>query len=166
MVRVLHLLNADDKAIICRALRLNTARYSGAHEGLLPFIEIEEVLTALVQLSLLTHNGYRRIISVYYRLREAKPLFEEQILLHLDDGKVAKAFGKHPELGRPFKWLGLSKVTCGVKWSLPKRDYVPDTEVMVAPCVALMPVKRGLWEVICAEEHRRDVESWLVDHCR
>lgn len=169
MVRILHEFNAGEKAIMCKALRERTVRYSGAHQGLLPFIEAKEVCAALnMQTAFEEHR--RPCNQLCYKLRRKISLFENmapRCIMHLDDGKIAKWFGKHPELGRVLPGMaGSKKVTCSVKWSLPKQDYISDTEVLVRPTVALKPVKKGLWEIIVAPEYRQRAELWLIDRCR
>jgi len=85
--------------------------------------------------------------------------------LHLNDAKVGHYFGKHPERGKPFRWLGMRQVDCGIKWSQFQKKYVP-AQVMVYPTVALVKVSRGIWNVFCEEQFREKMELWLIDHLR
>lgn len=87
------------------------------------------------------------------------------MILHLNDGKVAKFFGPHPERGRVLPGAPKKRVTVGVRWSLPKMDYVPDDDVLVAPTVALKCLGRGKWEVKADREHLQRAVDWLVDRC-
>lgn len=86
-------------------------------------------------------------------------------VMYLNDAKVARHFGVRPHLGRrlPHK---LKRVTVGVRWSLPKRDYVPDDNVLVAPTVALQCLGRGKWRVSVADEYRAYAVNWLADNCQ
>lgn len=164
---VIHTLTAADKAILVRVLQQRTIRYSGVHQGLLPFVDMEMAIQAMVEECRLDNHGRRRFHKIRQKLLDVKPYRLLPIkYLHLNDRKVAKWFGTHPERGKPVDFLGTKKVIAGLKWSLAKQAYVPDTEVLVKPVVALKPVKKGLWEVVCSEEHRKEVELWLIDHCR
>lgn len=83
--------------------------------------------------------------------------------MHLIDAKVVKVFGTKPWLGRRLPHL--KRVTCGVKWSLPKRDFIPDEDVMVHPTVKLDPVRRGFWRVTVAKKYKQEAELFLIDSC-
>lgn len=86
--------------------------------------------------------------------------------IFLTDVKVYKRFGRKPELGRALPFLPKKKVTVGVRWSLPRKDYVPDTDVLVTPSVALKRLSKDFWEVQCDAVHWPKVQSWLCDWCR
>jgi len=84
--------------------------------------------------------------------------------------KVYRHFGRNPEKGKPLNFLPKERVTVGVKYSLPKKDYVPDKDVLVAPCVKLKLVEKGplqrVWEVTVLERCRPAVELWLQQNCQ
>lgn len=84
----------------------------------------------------------------------------------LDDSKVYKRFGRHPEYGKALPFLPKEKVTVGVRWSLPKKNYVPDDDVLVTPTVSLTKIKPGLWRVACMKKHWTRTEAWLIEYCR
>lgn len=91
--------------------------------------------------------------------------------LILDNQKVLRRFNGHPERGAACYALPKKRVTVGVKWSLPKKDYVPDDDVHVTPHVALKFLKRypnGLskWQVIAAKEHLPKAVEWLLSTCK
>lgn len=86
-------------------------------------------------------------------------------MIQLNDAKVARYFGSHPERGRRMPHLGKVKVAVGVRWSLPKQDYVVDDNVLVTPCVALICAKRGHWHVKCEPQYRERVLKWLKEKC-
>lgn len=88
----------------------------------------------------------------------------------LRDAKVLKHFGAHPERGKPMRMLALKRVTVGVRWSLPKQDYVPDDDVLVTPSVALKPVSHPVkgcrtYHIQCEPRHLEKVTMWLADNC-
>ena len=100
-------------------------------------------------------------------------------ILHLDDRKVLRRFGKRPELGRI---IGGASPSMTVKVSSPrwvidlmadKKDgtkfikghWENETPVLVRCVVALKCVGKGKWKALCQEHHREYVEWWLVTHC-
>jgi hypothetical protein len=85
--------------------------------------------------------------------------------MRLDNKKVYRRFGAHPERGKPLPFLQKQKATVGVKWSLPKKEYLPDRDVLVSPCVTLKPRSSNLWEVTVSTKCRHAVENWLMDNC-
>ncbi len=91
--------------------------------------------------------------------------------LILNSQKVLRRFNGHPERGVLCSVLTKKRVTVGVRWSLPHKDYVPDDDVHVTPTVALKFIKRysgGLssWEVIAAKEHLTRATEWLLLTCK
>ena len=87
-------------------------------------------------------------------------------ILYLDTKKVVRLFGSRPELGRIIGGASPARrVTVGMKWSLPKKDWVPDDNVSVRCTVALKNMGKGKWVALCQERHRSYVEWWLVTHC-
>jgi len=110
--------------------------------------------------------------------------------LHLDDRKVLKRFGTHPELGRVIGGASPTKVVhvSSPNWvvdrmfnSKTKRMGIHNgqrgghaivqghwentTPVTVRCIVALKCVGKGKWKALCQESHREYVEWWLVNHC-
>lgn len=83
--------------------------------------------------------------------------------MSLDDGLVAKYFGKHPELGRRMR-LGLVEAEIAAPRSVFGKDQ-GTTKVQVGHIVALHHKRRGLWEVHCALEIQVKAIAWLRDHC-
>lgn len=84
----------------------------------------------------------------------------------LNSKKVLKHFGQRPWLGKALPCLPKKQVTVGVRWSLPKRDYVPDTEVWVNRTVALHHVQGNTWRVLCDEQYWPRVQTWLYQNCK
>lgn len=91
---------------------------------------------------------------------------QKSFRIWLNDIKVYKRFGRKPELGRPLPFLPKKKVTVGVRWSLPRKDYVPDTDVLVTPSVALKRLSKDFWEVQCDAAHWPKVQNYLCEVCR
>lgn len=87
-------------------------------------------------------------------------------IVELDARKVLRQFGMHPERGKALPCLPKKRVTVGVRWSLPKRDYVPDDDVRVNRMVALQNVGGNRWRVLCEEAYWSAVRSWLFTYCR
>ncbi len=149
------------------------------HQGTLPFISLN---TAVGVLELVTRGGYaseqwkaytRIAKEILVKLSEAREnrTGSSIFLMRLNDKKVFRHFGRNPEKGKPLNFLPEVKVTVGVKYSLPKKDYVPDKDVLVAPCVKLRPMEKGRilnrqWEVTVLERCRPAVELWLQQNCQ
>lgn len=173
MVKVLHLLTAEDRMIICFHLRKNSIQYSGVHEGLLPFVDLEEavkaVFTSANKNAAERPAGRRRLLELASKMKG--PLHGESgaSALQLDDMKVFRRFGPHPERGQAMKWLPLEKVTVALRNRFGRLE--PDDDVHVAPVVALKkvddgPYHKGFWQVNVADKHRHVVERWLIDNLR
>lgn len=91
--------------------------------------------------------------------------------LTLNNQKVLRRFNGHPERGVACSVLPKKRVTVGVRWSLPHRDFIPDDDVHVTPTVALRFIKRypkglGQWKVIVAKKHLKKAVEWLLITCR
>lgn len=84
--------------------------------------------------------------------------------MYLDDRKVWKQFGQRPWLGKRLPGI-FKKVTVGVRWSLPHKQYEPDDDVLVQPTVALQPIKRGVWKVTVEKQYRAEAERFLMANC-
>lgn len=87
-------------------------------------------------------------------------------IMYLDDRKVIKFFGAHPERGRFISNTIVKRVTVGVRWSLPKKDWEPDDDVLVKPVVCLICKGKGKWEVKVEAAYRKIAEQFLMDHCQ
>jgi hypothetical protein len=138
------------------------------HMGTLPFVGVDKAMAAL--------NGTGRAVIGDGRQRKWMKACETKFTvwtdsccfaLYLDAKKVSKRFGPHPERGMPLKVLRLKRVTVGVKWSLPKRDHVPDDDVHVYPSVTLRCDKHSnsKWYITCHKDYHNQVMDFLLDHC-
>ena len=178
MVKYLERLTVNEKAVIC--FLANTIPPTGYeltktdfHQGLLPFLPLEQVVhwlklvTAIAPISERWKN-YRRIaLGILAKMQQETEHEAATVsfLMKLNPQKVYRRFGAHPERGKPMPFLPKTKVTVGQKWSLPKKQYVNDTDVLVSPCVMLKNHANGLWEVQVNKKCRAAVESWLLDNC-
>ena len=86
-------------------------------------------------------------------------------IMYLDDRKVIRHFGAHPERGKFLPGNMWKRVTVGVRWSLPKLDWEPDNDVLVRPTIALICKGKGKWEVKVEPQFREQAEQFLMDHC-
>lgn len=87
-----------------------------------------------------------------------------KITLYLNDAKVIKRFGPHPERGVKIPGT-LKKVTVGFRWSLPHRDYIPDDDVLVQPCMRLQCLKKGKWLISVEASYAEKAQKYLLDNC-
>jgi hypothetical protein len=88
------------------------------------------------------------------------------MIMYLNDVKVARCFGSRPDLGRVIGGMSPSKrVTVGVRWSLPRKVYEPDDNVIVRCAVALICKGKGKWEVKCDPRHTEFVREYLMGRC-
>lgn len=134
--------------------------------AVLPFTNIHKVVETL---NYHANHGdqYRRVAKeILVKLAEAIPNYNTSFLMHLNPVKVAKHFGKRPDLGKALPHLQKEKVTVGVKWSLPKKRYEPDRDVLVTPCVTLKELGPGAYSVNVLSRCRQAVELWLMDNCQ
>jgi hypothetical protein len=114
-----------------------------------------------------TGQGRLRLASqVKFKLRDEYQISRASSwMMLLNNKKVAKRFGAHPERGHKIPHVTKKRVTVGVRWSLPKRDHEPDDDVLVQPHVVLKPKSKGWWEVTCENRYRAHVTTFLLDYC-
>lgn len=158
---IMHLLSANEKAVLTGCIRDHTGRLE-IHVGLLPFIGLTTAREAVVKATSVKPTS-KILKALLYKVLPIRQAETDTFNLHLDDGKVAKRFGRHPELGKllPNK----TKVTVGVRWSLPLKDYEPDDDVLVSHTMALTPIKKGLWRVSVHKKLAGQATRWLLDYC-
>jgi hypothetical protein len=162
LAEALETLKPKEKHSICFALNETKILGYEVHPGLLPFVKVNDALRALYMVG----EGRRYYQQIMSKL---KHLFSIDMastwVMHLNDARVCRRFGAHPERGHTIQFAPKKKVTVGVKWSLPKGDYMPDTDVLVAPHVSLQCIQRGMWRVKCDAKYREMVSQYLVDYC-
>lgn len=171
LVPYMQILTPTEKVVLCRVL--NHGRDESIHPGVLPFVNR---VTAMVRLASVINPikghevGQRIFKQILSKLVSDKdPPNDRQYVrwsMRLDDLKVYRRFGPHPERGKPLPFLGKEKVTVGMKFSLPKRAYVPDKDVLVSPCVTLKRQSQGLWQVEVLARCQHTVEEWLIANCQ
>jgi len=149
---------------------LNGSNHLGyeVHLGMLPFVSVDDALEALSKYGGSTSTGKITSANVRAKLKAAYGIGGHVTWsIKLNDAKVVKRFGAHPERGHKIQGVSKKRVTCGVRWSLPKRRHVPDDDVLVAPHVTLHPATLpGWWNVTCETKYREKVTMYLVDHCQ
>jgi len=180
MVPYLGRLSAKEKAIIIYLMRAAGSKI--AAPGTLPFLPVNSVVNKLTIVANCTIGEWTKYVrsskEILVKLAEVVDRqgphgdFVATWLMKLDSKKVYRRFGAHPERGKPLSFLPKEKVSVGVKWSLPKKDYVVDHDVLVAPCVTLKRHggkdggKSPMWEVTCKAKCRHAVEVWLLEQCQ
>jgi hypothetical protein len=186
MVKYLEILTAKEKAVICYlAKHLPSLDYelpkTDFHQGLLPFLPVKQVIHWCRQVG---HESPKDGLQPYRRtalgvLAKMQANLEPDVgtacfLMKLNNKKVYRHFGAHPERGKPMNLLPKQQVTVGVKWSLPRKQYIADRDVLVSPCVTMKRITVGsfdgtgnshMWEVNVSRKCRAAVETWLMDHC-
>jgi hypothetical protein len=171
LVKYLPRLTTNEKAVLLKFLRDHSDE-KHYHEGTLPFVSKRKAIDAIKHLPKCNFIGdeyraYQRIAGGILTKLNSPPDGHNGnaiFFMRLNPKKVHRQFGAHPEKGKPLNFLPKEKVTVGVKFSLPKKAWVPDNNVLVAPSVALK--KRGdLWEVTVMERCRDRVEAWLQQNC-
>ena len=177
LVPYMSILTSTEKVVLCRVL--NHGVDESIHPGVLPFVSRAKALVRLASvISLLKPptNGQRLFRQIQAKLIQdqgpsmsrvgLEPVNFVRWSMRLDDIKVYRRFGPHPERGKPLPFLGKEKVTVGLKFSLPKRAYVPDKDVLVSPCVTLKRQSQGLWQVEVLARCQATVEDWLITNCQ
>ena len=84
--------------------------------------------------------------------------------MYLDDRKVLKQFGQRPWLGKRLPGV-YKKVTVGMRWSLPRKQYEPDDDVLVNPTVALTQLRKGEWQVTVEDKYTQEAYNFLAANC-
>jgi len=149
---------------------LNSSNHLGyhIHLGMLPFVNVEDALACIERFDPTTSHNLRIIKEVKSKLRAAYHIGPSVTwAMKLNASRIVKRFGAHPERGHNIPHVQKKRVTVGVKWSLPKRDYVPDEDVMVQPHVVLRRsrVQQDYWHITCEKKYRAHVTTYLLDYC-
>ena len=170
LVPYLPQLTAKEKVVLLRLIK-ELPGHEHHYEGTLPFVSLK---TAVDILELVARGGYGSDRWKTYS-RVSKEILAKlgsdnelsmSFAMRLNDYKVYRHFGKSPERGKPLNFLPKEKVTVGVKYSLPHKDYIPDKDVLVAPSVALRKVGHRVWQVTTLTRYWRLVEAWLQQNCQ
>jgi hypothetical protein len=175
-VKYLNRFNENEKFTLCFIVNQYAPNEFGkVHKGLLPFLNTKVIVAAL-ELA-----GRANIPATYTRFaKKALARIPEAIdpeagkgsvsfIMPLNAAKVYRHFGSNPERGKPLSFLPKVRVTVGKRWSLPKKAYVDDTDVLVSPCVTLKLIsggpKKNIWNVTVLAKCRYAVEIWLLENC-
>lgn len=167
-------LTPNERGLLCAAIRSTSDDYKDIHLGLLPFIPRVVAIACLqIMSNAVANNGTnRRRVYLKLLIKLGEHDFADQqrksarFHMMLDDGLVAKKLGTSLDRGVPIPGTLKRRVTAGVKWSLPKRAYVPDDNVMVHDMMLLHPITKGMWRIECPENRIRQVELYLMDNCQ
>lgn len=94
-----------------------------------------------------------------------------QIGMTLRHKKVVKRFGDAKGRGLRIPFTQAFLTTAGLKWSLPKRSYVPDNEAKVFPMFNLKFVAKldkdwSQYIIECPKEHSNELKNFLHRVCR
>lgn len=156
-----------ERNLLMFALNHNNTLGYQIHLGMLPFVKVESALMALTSYDGIAcaMKGKRIARQLKMKLGSGPASSAVNFVMYLNDKKIAKRFGAHPERGHKIPFVGKKRVTCGVRWSLPKRDFEPDRDVLVQPHVVLVKLYNGQWRVTCEGKHRQAVERFLCDYC-
>lgn len=134
------------------------------HLGLLPFIGVDKAILACARSGSFPSSRVQR--QIFAKLKHIYQRGDGvEWVMYLSPLKVARRFGAHPERGHKIQYASKKRVTVGVRWCLPKKDYEPDDDVLVAPHVALRCVGKDTWLVSCEKRYRPMVTQYLTDHC-
>ena len=168
LIGIVEKLSSKDQAIICGVVnKYSDVQGSAIHRGALPFLLVKTAVECLEHAAIMNAQArpYKRVVGKLKELADINKDGVSCFLMHLNDSKVAKRFGKDPIHGIYIKGA-TKRVTAGYKWSLPKRAYVPDEDVIVEHRVALKFVKKGLWKVYVDESHKERTTFWLMEWCQ
>lgn len=149
-----------EKLYLCWCLSFQNLGYD-VHPGVLPFI------TADVALGAIEHSTARLAAQVRQKLKRLYDIGESmQFSMYLNHNKVFRRFGPNPERGHAIRLAPKRRVTVGVKWSLPHKDYIPDKDVLVTPHVKLEKDGGGCrWQITCDRRYYNVVAKYLMDYC-
>jgi hypothetical protein len=180
LVKYMNRFDAKDKAVLCLMISHHgPLEFADIHQGLLPFLNVDVICQSLTMATLHAgdqkqKNYAKRLLAKIQEVWESKVddnFPKSSFVMQLDTAKVYRHFGNHPEYGKPLNHLPKVKVTVGKRWSLPKKAWVDDRDVLVTPCVTLKRKllagerARSLWEVTVLAKCRYAVEMWLLDNC-
>lgn len=162
-------LDRQDKALLVRLINEAAVLGSECHLGMLPFVTMGQA--AMTMRVSGNTKAIRRLANKLETWNWVAGDDETSVVtfsIWAMDEQIIHQFGPHPELGvrLPGGYIPKIKVTAGLKWSLPKRDYVPDENVMVDPMIKLTPnlTLQNCWTVTCPTRFKHIVAGWFVDH--
>jgi hypothetical protein len=142
-------LSTTDKIVICGCLNTMTKKYEemNIHPATLPFVPVPIALECVRQKikadPTKLHYRYLKILDTLLSVcPEMGSKMNTHRTIYLDDGKVARWFGLHPERGKQL------------------------TSISGSPTVSLRCIAPGVWKYQTPERWQVAVELYLLDHCR
>jgi hypothetical protein len=159
MAEYMHKLNGAEKAFICHAINTVSVKYHNVHPGILPFMPLQHVAHCLVCFQ--EHKRYCGQVLDILDWPQHDGLTTE-FIIQLDDKKVLKRFGKHPERGKLMtNWMPIKQ-----KRKRKMFERASDAYDMVAPTMKMVPTnKPGWWSVSVNPRYLRDARRFLRTYC-
>ncbi len=160
-------LDHNEKLVLMFAINANNVLGYQIHMGMLPFVSVVQAWGAAhMQIGIAGPTRHRILAGVREKLLKWGKLNDmSQFAMYLDDAKMARRFGAHPERGHALYQLPKKRVTVGVRWNLPKKVHEPDDDVHVAPHIGLQCLSKGKWLVTCPAKHEWEVRRYLNETC-
>lgn len=160
----------QEKSILVAATKRHIPGMGEFHLGMLPLLSITNARIAIAMWRVEHDPAFKShlLTALHHKLTTMSPGMIDRnnvsFLLWLNPQKVMKVLGNNPRRGVAFK-APLKKVTVGMKWSLPKRDYVPDTDVLVKPMMKVIPNSNGSYTITVDKKYHQAAMDYLVDNC-
>jgi hypothetical protein len=161
-----------EKVVICAAVR-QFSSIKDCHIGMFALLSPRTVLMSLTLRRVEIGKdgvGYRLITELIQKVIGLFPTYHKDgsttFAAYLSENKVWKHTNRTNTIqGVDIKFkTPQKKVTVGVKWSLGKRDYVPDTEVLVDPVMNLKWAGVGIFQVTVEKQYLQAAQSYLLDN--
>lgn len=151
-------LSSAEQAVLVRVIQFNK-QWADVHRGMLPFLPYNEVINwyrAWVLGNELAIRIHHRILSKLVHGRKSGHVVD------LDDAKVFRRFGKHPERGVNIPTLET------IHRYRDRRPFerTKDAYDVRAQTVALKHVGHNRWIIWAQEGPYPKVLEWLTDNCR
>lgn len=151
-------LSKAERAVLCSVIK-HKREWEHIHQGMLPFMPLDEVVDWLgiwITGNLNSRALHRRI---YFKLY-AGPM--TGTMLALDDGKVFRRFGKHPE-------RGVSIPSIATQHRHRERrpfERKKDAYDVIVSMAELKRVGHNHWMVNCRLTVHEQVVAWLSDNLK
>jgi hypothetical protein len=178
-------LDAKERALILAGYnkwRAERAENAGpeVHLGLLPFISMSKIGTALTWMAnneTVHRRVWARLCSKVEAARWATgenyhyPAHQSW-KVHLHNASVYKHFGRRPDLGVTIPLIPKEKCRGPLKWNIGAKAWQPET-IQAAPRITLIQEYRvsrihkghGDWIVHAPTRYKELIIGWLTDHC-
>ena len=164
-----HLLSPKEKLILCGSISKHSTLHKDVTPATLAFISIEVAIAAVaISLSgagadsVLGKRAYKQLLQRLQVMGNMPRQGVISVTRRLNDAKVIKHFGQHPEMGRPINGH-VKRVTAGMKNTFGRLS--PNDDVLVPPMVALKCKAKGTWDVTLESKYLKEVDRFLIDFC-